>query len=247
MLPSYCSDLIKSFSTEDDRGTHDGFGALITTSQTLSVPSITGKGIIQDKCDSYDFFWKWKADLRTCPFDVPPCGLEGPGVDIALAFWVDRQLMTNVLHSGLGQKWQKVQRLSQRSTACTMQQLVYIWTVAMNKKARQNHKSRHGTCCAFLNQDLINAELTHVNCKLLISGIQSGNCKQCVIWKETWTVHCIIWQGLTWGLLRQESGALPKPPFPLQWGWGSPALHYCQGRPYDGKVWQMRCTVKLAV
>jgi hypothetical protein len=56
MLPSYCSDLIQGFSTEDDRGTHDRFGALITTSQTLSVPSITGKGIIQDKCDSYEFF-----------------------------------------------------------------------------------------------------------------------------------------------------------------------------------------------
>lgn len=45
----------------------------------------------------------------------------------------------------------------------------HIWTVTINKKARQNHKSRHGTCWAFLNQDLINAELTHVNCKLLIS------------------------------------------------------------------------------
>ena len=56
MLPSYASDLIERFSTEDDRGTHDGFGSLITTSQTLSVPSITGKGFIQDTCDSHDFF-----------------------------------------------------------------------------------------------------------------------------------------------------------------------------------------------
>lgn len=153
MLPSYSSELIERFSTEDDRGTHDGFGSLITTSQTLSVPSITGKGIIQDTCDSYDSFWKWKADLRTCPFDVPPCGLEGPGIHILLAIWVDRQLMTNVLHSGLGQKWQKVERLSQRSTAFHNAATRYIWTVAMNKKARQNHKSRHGTCWAFLNQD----------------------------------------------------------------------------------------------
>ena len=166
MLPSYCSDLIQGFSTEDDRGTHDGSGALITTSQTLSVPSITGKGIIQDKCDSYDFFWKWKADLRTCPFDVPPAWCEAPARDIALLLF--RQLSTNLRGPGRAQQREQVDGLIQRSTAFN-NAAHHIWTVTINKKARQNHKSRHGTCWAFLNQDLINAELTHVNCKLLIS------------------------------------------------------------------------------
>ena len=152
MLPSYGSNLVECFSTEDGRGIRGWFGSLITTSQTLSVPWVTGKGIIQDKCDRYEFFWKWKADLRTCPFDVPPGGHEGPRRDIVLLFCL-RQLSTDLLRLPLVQQAEEVDGLSQRSTAFHNAATRHIWTVAIHKKARQNHKSRHGTCWAFLNQD----------------------------------------------------------------------------------------------